>query len=66
MLTQVTTHILIPLSNNKNPTQSVVPLELCVAVVPEGARWIRSELVEGEEGAWGDGPLGHHLFYHYY
>ena len=66
MLTQITTHILnFPLSNDKNPTQSVVPLELCVAVVPEGARWIRSELVEGEEGAWGDGTLGHNFCYRY-
>ena len=60
MLTQVTSNILlVPLSNDKNPTQSVVPLECGVAVVPEGARWICSELVEGEKFAWGDGALGH-------
>ena len=63
MLTQVTSHILkVPLSNDKNPTQSIVPLECGVAVVPEGARWICSELVEGEEGAWKDGAMSHHLF----
>ena len=62
MLTQVTSHILsVPLSNDKNPTQSVVPLECGVAVVPERARWIRSELVEGEKFTWREGALGHHF-----
>ena len=61
MLTQVTSHILkVPLSNDKNPTQTIVPLECSVAVVPEGARWIRSELVEGEKFAWREGALGQH------
>ena len=65
MLTQVTSHIFkVPLSNDKNPTQSVVPLECGVAVIPEGARWVRSELVEGEKFAWREGALGHH-FYHF-
>ena len=64
MLTQVTSHILnVPLSNDKNPTQSIVPLECGVAVVPEGARWICSELVEGEKFAWGDGALGYNRFF---
>ena len=63
MLTQVTSHILdVPFSNDKNPTQSVVPLECGVAVVPERARWICSELVEGEKFAWQEGALGHHFF----
>ena len=63
MLTQVTSHIpKVPLSNDKNPTQPVVPLECSVAVVPERARWIRSELVEGEKFAWREGALGHHFF----
>merc|ERR1719209_2768234 len=34
-------------------------LECGVTVVPERARWVRSELVEGEKFAWGDGALGH-------
>ena len=65
MLTQVTSHILnVPLSNDKNPTQPVVPLECSVAVVPERASWIRSELVEGEKFAWREGALGLN-FYHF-
>ena len=66
MLTQVTSPILnLPLSNNKNPTQSVVPLERGVAVVPERARWIRSELVEGEKFTWRDRALVTIFFYHF-
>ena len=61
MLTQVTSQILnVSPSNDKNPTQSVVPLECGVAVVPERARWIRSELVEGEKFAWQEGALCQH------
>ena len=63
MLTQVTSHIFnFPLSNDKNPTQSIIPLECGVTVVPERARWVRSELVEGEKFAWREGALGHHFF----
>ena len=59
VLSQIANLILVLLSNDKNPTQSIVSLELSVAVVPEGARWICGELVEGEKRAGGYGALGH-------
>ena len=62
MLTQVTSQILnVSPSNDKNPTQSIVPLECGVTVVPERARWVRSELVEGEKFSWREGALGQHF-----
>ena len=48
MLSQVARNV-VAVPNHKDPAQTIVALELCVAVVPKGSRWVRSELVEWEK-----------------